>query len=186
MEVSEAIRRRRAYRSLKPFKVTDELIKDLAFHASLAPSCMNNQPWRFVFVVSNEVLNELFSTLPKGNQWVKNSSLVIAVFTRKDFDCVLEDNREYHLFDTGLACAFLILRATELNLVAHPIAGYDPVRVKEILNIPPDAVLIALIAVGEHSEEISPLLSEKQISAEKIRPDRLPFEKFSFIDKYTV
>ncbi|MCK4297935.1 MAG: nitroreductase family protein, partial [Planctomycetes bacterium] len=50
MEVREAIERRRAYRSLDPAPISDELIRDLAESASLAPSCFNNQPWRFVFV----------------------------------------------------------------------------------------------------------------------------------------
>lgn len=30
---------------------------------------------------------------------------------------------EYYLFDAGMSVAFLILRATELGIVAHPIAG---------------------------------------------------------------
>ncbi|MGB9824961.1 MAG: nitroreductase family protein [Candidatus Hydrothermia bacterium] len=185
MDVKEAIEKRRAYRSLKPFEVAEDLVRDLAYHASLAPSCMNNQPWRFVFVLDKEVFNKVLEVMPKGNQWASNAAFVVAVFSKKEMDCVLEDNREYYLFDVGLATAFLILRATELGLVAHPIAGYDPIKVKEILNIPQEMVLTALVIVGKHSEEISPLLSEKQVKAEKERPERLPFEKFCFIDRYS-
>ncbi len=185
MSVKEVIEKRRAYRSLLPFEVTEELIEDLATCASLAPSCMNNQPWRFVFVHDRNILDQILSVMPRGNQWAKNAGMIIAVFSKKDMDCVLEDNRDYYLFDVGMATAFLILRATELGLVAHPIAGYDPIRVKEILGIPQDMTLIALVIVGKKSEEISPLLSEKQVLAEKQRPERLPLERFSFINKYS-
>jgi nitroreductase len=76
------------------------------------------------------------------------------------------------------------LRATELGLVAHPIAGYNEDAVKEILGIPQDMEVIALIIVGKHSETISPLLTEKQAEAEKKRPERLPLEKFAYVDVF--
>ncbi|MCK4756036.1 nitroreductase family protein, partial [candidate division WOR-3 bacterium] len=87
-----------------------------------------------------------------------------------------------YLFDTGMATAALILRATELGLVAHPIAGYSPKKVKEILNIPIEREVITLIIIGKHSEEINPLLSEKQIEAERKRPERLSFDKFVYMN----
>lgn len=184
MRVIEAIRKRRSYRSLKPFEVSEGLIFDLAESASLAPSCNNNQPWRFVFVTNRKKLEGILEVMPKGNQWAKNAGMIVAVFSKKDMDCVLEDNRDYFLFDVGLAAAFLVLRATELGLVAHTIAGYDPVKVKEILNIPQDMVLIALVIVGKHSR-VTSLLSEKQIKAELERPERLPFQKFAYINSYS-
>ncbi|MGD8536143.1 MAG: nitroreductase, partial [Candidatus Aminicenantes bacterium] len=79
---------------------------------------------------------------------------------------------------------FLILRATELGLVAHPIAGYSPRKTKEILEIPEEYQVITLIIVGKHSEEISPILSEKQVESEKERPARLSLDKFAFINRF--
>lgn len=178
MNVKEAIEKRRAYRAIEPMNATDELIKDLAYHASLAPSCYNNQPWRFVFVKSREKLEELYSTLSSGNSWAKKSSLIIAVYSEKDYDCII-DEREYYLFDTGMAVAFMILRATELNLVAHPIAGYDSEKVKKILEIPEEAILITLIILGKHSEEAIANLSNRQRETELKRPLRKSFEEFA-------
>lgn len=59
MDVKEAIQERRAYRSLEPVKITEELIRDLAKFASLSASCFNKQPWRFVFVYDKGVLVQL-------------------------------------------------------------------------------------------------------------------------------
>lgn len=183
MDLKEIINRRRAYRSLEPVEITEELAKDLAETAQLAPSCNNNQPWRFVFVYDKAMLKKLHPALSKGNAWAEFASMIIAVFSRKDFDCITKE-REYYLFDTGMANAFIILRATEMGLVAHPIAGYSEEKVKEILGIPEDMRVITLVNVGKHSENINPVLSEKQIEWEKKRPERLPLEKFAYKNMY--
>jgi nitroreductase len=83
-----------------------------------------------------------------------------------------------------MATAFMILRATELGLVAHPVAGYDEEKVKDILAIPKDMRLITLVNVGKHSTTVSAVLSEKQKLGEKQRPERLPFAKFAYTNKY--
>ena len=71
MDVKTAIQSRRAYRSLAPAQITKELVEDLATAASLAPSCFNKQPWRFVFVYGQEALSQLRPVLSKGNEWAQ-------------------------------------------------------------------------------------------------------------------
>jgi len=183
MDVKTAIENRRAYRSLEPVEITEELIDDLAYCAQLAPSCFNNQPCRFVFVYAPDKLKELHTALSEGNEWAQAGSMIIAVFGKKEEDCIIHD-REYYLFDIGLAVAHVILRATELGLVAHPIAGFSPKKVKEILQIPPEAMNITLIIVGKHSRRIGPLLTEKQRTAEPVRPERKPLSKIAFKNVY--
>jgi len=121
--------------------------------------------------------------MSRGNEWVQAASMIIAVFSREDLDCRIR-GRNYYLFDTGMATAFIILRATELGLVAHPIAGYKEDQVKEILGIPEDMKVITLVIVGEHSEAIGPLLTEKQVESEKERPERLPLEEFAYVNAF--
>jgi len=176
--------RRRATRSLAPVEITQAMIKDLAESARLMPSCFNKQPWRFIFVYDKEQLTRLHPALNKGNEWAKKASLIVAVFTKKDLDCVIKD-REYYLFDTGMATAALILRATEMGLVAHPIAGYDEDKVKEALNIPTEYQVITLINIGKQADEIDPILSDYQKLAEKERPARLPLENFVYLNKFS-
>jgi nitroreductase len=184
MDVKTAIQTRRAYRSLAPVQITKELVEDLAAAASLAPSCFNKQPWRFVFVYSPEALQKLKAAFSPGNDWCHDASLVIAVFSKKELDCVMKDGREYYLFDTGLATAFMLLRTTELGLVAHPIAGYDPNKVKEALGIPDDMTVVTLINVGRHADQISSRLNPDQAKGEPNRPPRLPLIEFAFTDRY--
>ena len=183
MDVRRTIQKRRAYRSLVSTEISDDLIEDLARNAQLAPSCFNNQPWRFVFVRSPKMLERMHEALSSGNAWAKAASLIIAVFSRPEDDCIIRD-RIYHQFDCGLGAGFLILRATELGLVAHPIAGFSPKKTREILEIPEEYRVITLIIVGKHAEKISAVLSDDQKRAEKKRPNRKKLSEYVFIDRF--
>jgi len=183
MDVCQAIKERRAYRSLIPVEIPDDLIEDFARSAKLAPSCFNNQPWRFVFVRSPEMLTKMHEALSSGNVWAHAASLIIAIFSKPEDDCIIRD-RIYHQFDCGLAAGFLVLRATEMGLVAHPIAGFSPKKTREILGIPEEYQVITLIIVGKHSDKISPVLSDGQAAAEKKRPERKKLSEFAFIDRF--
>jgi nitroreductase len=184
MDVIEAIQKRRAYRSLDPVEITTDLINDLARCAQLSASCSNNQPWRFVFVYDPAMLRKMHEALSKGNEWIHHASMIIAVLSKKEFDCIIKE-RQYYQFDVGMATAFLILRATELGFVAHPIAGYSPQKTREILGIPDDLEVITLVNVGKHASDIHPVLTENQRETELKRPDRFPLEKFVYLNRFT-
>jgi nitroreductase len=175
--ILEVIKKRRAYRALQKIEITDELIENLGKAIQLSPSCYNNQPWQFIFTYNPSILEKLHGALSKGNIWATQASLIITVCAKKQDDCIINE-REYYLFDTGIATAFLILQATNLNLIAHPIAGYSPKKVKEILDIPENYMVISLVIIGKHSEIIPPFLSKKQIEAERKRPLRKPLKSF--------
>lgn len=183
MDVHKAIKERRAYRSLDPIEITDELISDLAHSAQIAPSCMNNQPWQYIFIYEKEMLETLFTVLSSGNKWVEKASMMIAVISKPEADCMIK-GRNYYLFDTGLATSQLILRATELGLVAHPIAGFNEEKAKEILGVPSDMRLITFVNIGKHSKEINPSLSDNMKLGEKQRPPRKSLDEFVFRNTY--
>ena len=185
MTVKEVIESRRAYRVLEPAEITSEVITDLVEAAQLVPSCYNHQPWRFIFVSGSPALEKIFTTLSEGNRWAYKASLVIAVFGKKENDCVVNE-REYYLFDLGMASAAIVLRATEIGLVAHPIAGFSEEQVKTILEIPPENKVITLIIVGKKSyQPPGSEFSEKQIASETRRPPRLGLEQLYSINQYS-
>jgi len=156
--------------------VTDKILNKLSRAASLAPSCYNNQPWRFVFVYEKEALAEFMEALSEGNSWAKDSSLIVAAFGDREDDCIVKE-RDYYLFDMGLAAENLMLQATEMGLVAHPIAGFNEKKAKKILGIPADKKLITLIVMGKHDVDTEEAQKEQQ------RPDRLPLKEFVFHNK---
>lgn len=182
MNVKDAIEARRAYRALGPVEISDADVAELARAAQLAPSCFNKQPWRFVFVREPRQREKMRAAMSKGNEWTFKASMYIAVCARKEDDCLIKD-REYYLFDTGIAVGLMVLRATELGLVAHPIAGYSPAKVREALGIPEDYQVITIINVGKKVQDTAGL-SEGQIEAEAERPERKPTAEIAYMDRF--
>lgn len=184
MTFEKLVNQRRAFRALEPVEITTELIEETARIAQLAPSCNNKQPWRYIFIYEKKVLTQLQNeALTRGNVWAKAASMIIGVFSKKDMDCVI-DNRHYFLFDTGMATAFMILKLTELGLVAHPIAGFYPEKVKQLLNIPDNMQLITLIIVGKKSDTIPDFFRDHQRKSELERPPRKSLNEFIYLNKF--
>jgi len=183
MELDEILAKRRSLRALEPEPISRELMEKMVRAAALAPSCFNNQPWRFVFIRDRMQLDRIKEALSVGNEWARRASLIVAVCSSRDDDCVVRE-REYYQFDTGMATGFLMLKATEMGLVAHAIAGFKAEAVRENLGIPENAMLITLIICGVAAENPENLLPASQIEAERERPPRLPLEKIMMMDGY--
>ena len=173
MEVREAIQERRARRMFDTRPIEEDKVRLLIEAMRLAPSCNNNQPWRIVVANDRESLDKIKVAISRGNAYAKNAPLIFAVCGKYEDDCHLNDRRDYFLFGCGLAVGEMMLQATEIGLIAHSIAGYDPLMVKRNLNIPDDYVLITLVNIAYPGKDAS-LLSEKQIEAETTRPERKP------------
>lgn len=144
---------RRARRALDARPVPRDVIERMLTAAAWAPSCGNMQPWRLVVASEEPVLGKVKEGLTRGNYWAKNAPLIILVLTQADLDCRREDGRDYAFFDTGMASLALMLQATREGLIAHPIAGYDPVVIKRNLGIPQEMTLLTLINIGYPGSE---------------------------------
>ncbi len=173
MDVKESILTRRALRALDTGPVPKDVVDDLVEAMRLSPSCNNNQPWRVIVAREPTALETVKSSLSRGNVWATRSPLIMVVCARLDDDCKLSDRRDYYLFSTGLAVGEMMLAATEHGLIAHPIAGFNAVDLKQKLGIPDDHVLITLVICGYPGTDTS-LLSEKQLMTQGKRPERKP------------
>ncbi len=96
--------------------------------ARWAPSCFNNQPWRFV-VSRGESLDAVRDCLSRGNGWARRATLIFTIASKPDLDCQIK-GRDYYPLGIGLAVENLLLQAIHLGLVVHPIAGFNEERVK--------------------------------------------------------
>jgi nitroreductase len=110
--------------------------------------------------------------LSSGNYWAKKAPVILLVFTKPELDCRLSDRRDYSFFSTGLAVESLMLQATKEGLVAHPIAGYKPLPLKEAFGVDPAMVLITLVIIGYPGDEAH--LSDKHRELEHSARDRKP------------
>lgn len=174
MDVSEAIHQRRARRIFDTRPVEDDKVAALVEAMRLAPSCNNNQPWRVVVCRGQDSLQKAKSALSRGNVYATRVPVIFVIAAKLEDDCHgLSDRRDYYLFGCGLAVGQMLLRATELGLIAHPIAGYDPVLLKKALGIPDEYVAITMVNIAYPGTDDS-LLSDVQRAREKERPERKP------------
>ena len=166
---------RRAKRAISDKQIPDEIIQRVLTAATFAPSCFNNQPWRFVVVNNEEQLAHVKANLLDANYWAMKSPVIILVSTNLELDCRLNDKRDYALFDVGIAVENLILQTTRERLIAHPIAGFKPLPIKEYFGIPSEYILITLIVLGYPGDESH--LNEKHRALEHSERNRKLLEE---------
>lgn len=170
--ILKAIEIRRANRAYSEKKVPEEIISRIMTAATYAPSCFNNQSWRFVVITEKKPLIKLHDALSSGNYWVKNAPVIVIIATKPELGCQLSDRRDYAFFDCGLAVENMMLQAFNEGLYAHAIAGYDPIKVKQIFSIPGEFIVITLVAIGYPGDKRH--LNEKHSKLENSSRNRKP------------
>ena len=124
--------------------------------ARWAPSCMGDQPWRFVVFNKAEdpvAWQKAFDCLVEGNQvWVKNAPWLCLVCADSLFSKNAQPNG-WAEYDTGAAAQNLCLQASSMGLMAHQLGGFDAKKAREVFNVPDQYVLKAMISVGHPVDE---------------------------------
>ena len=166
---------RRALRGLSDKALDPAVVGRLFEAAVLAPSCANKQPWRFVVVQGQPLLDAVRGTFTDGNYWAKKAPLIVAPWTHVDYDLSTPDGRAFAQFDLGQAVMALQLQAEHEGLVSHPFAGFDSKKAAELFGLPEGAFLPVLISISflggdEH-------LSDKHKEAEHSARSRKPLDE---------
>ena len=121
--------------------------------ASFAPSCLNEQPWRFLIADEPALLEKMRQVLTPNNQlWASQAPVLILIAARKTYMSNGETN-EWHEFDTGTAWGFLALEAQQRGLITHAMGGFDPEKAIELFNISDLYEIITVVAVGRYGDK---------------------------------
>lgn len=139
---------RKASRAISTRPLDEQQILKLMNAAQLSASCFNNQPWRFLFLTESTLLEKAHKALNHGNIWASKAPLLIMGYSKRELDCQTKDGRAYYLFDLGMATQLILLQATEMDLVARPMAGYSQSIIRDELGMPDFYEIYVLIAVG--------------------------------------
>jgi nitroreductase len=154
--VIELLEKRIAGRSITSEQLPSSIVNDLIEAARLTPSCFNNQPWRFLFLQSEEARKKGYEVLSSGNQiWAGRAPLLVLAFAKRSNDCVINDGRAYFQYDVGMAVMSLILAATAHGLTARPMAGFSPVKAKELFGLAPEDEPLVMLAIGRPANDES-------------------------------
>lgn len=153
METLTAISQRASLKThLAPREVETEKIVKILQAARLAPSARNTQPWRFIVIQGRENIENVVDKSFMGmNQMVKEAPVLILACANPGDDDIHE-GREYYLFDVGLSMENLLLAATDLGLVTHPMTAVFEDKLKELLKIPKEVRFVAATPLAYPAE----------------------------------
>lgn len=129
-----------------------EALMPLLEAARYAPSCYNEQPWRYILGDTAEAHAALADCLAPGNAWAKDAPVLILALTKKTFSYNGKPNA-WAGFDAGQAAALLQIEAVRRGFAAHVMAGFDAKRARAAFSVPDDYDVIAMIALGKPSPE---------------------------------
>lgn len=158
MEFQQVIESRRSIRKYNPEqKVTKEQMEELIQAAIMAPSWKNSQTARYYCVMSEEMLEKVRTEcLPQfnANNSLGAGALTVTTFVknRSGYEKTGEPTNElgngWGLYDLGIANENLILKAADMGLGTLVMGIRDETKLREVLDIPEDQIVVSVIAVG--------------------------------------
>lgn len=156
MELEECINKRRSIRKYLNKPISKEIIMKLIESAQKAPSWKNSQVSRYYVVNTPENKKKILECLANFNKEnVKEAPVIIVTTVIKNrsgferdgsYSTHLKEGFQY--FDNGLQVQNLCLKAYDLGLGTLIMGIYDDKKVRELLNIPEEQEIVAIIGVG--------------------------------------
>lgn len=169
----ELIRKRRSIRRYLGKPVEAEKVQLLIEAALRAPSSRGLNPWEFIVVDQGELLEKLALAKEHGSSFLKNAPLAIVV-------CADPARCDVWIEDASIAATYLQLVAESLGLGScwiqirrrqHSRAKTSAEYVREVLGIPEQLEVEAIIAIGYPAETLPPH-SQAELDRKKIHVNR--------------
>ena len=141
MNVSEAIRMKRAVRNFKDEPLPENIIHAILNAGRRSQSSKNTQPWQFIAIQDKAILK----ALSECGTWaghLSGAALGVAILTP-------DPSEKFQImFDAGQAAAYMQLAAWELGVGSVPASIYEPEKAREILGFPPEWHLRIALSFG--------------------------------------
>jgi nitroreductase len=163
------IQKRRSIRQFQDKAIETEKIDRLAEAALRAPSSRGFNPWQFVFVTDRDMLDRLSRAKPHGASFLKGAALGIVV-------CADPSKSDVWVEDASIATIMLLLAAESLDLGGcwiqirerrHSEGKMAQDYIRELLNIPKELQVEAIVAAGYPAEQKAPH-SQEELQFEKV------------------
>jgi nitroreductase len=139
MDALEAIRKRRSVREYTGEPIPREDLLAIIDAGRLAASGHNNQPWDFVVITDQEMIERL----KIASQWMEKAGAIIAV--------VMDPSSRWWLEDGAAAVENMLIASTALGYGSCWLEGYTIPREEEfkaLLGVPADKRLLTLVPIG--------------------------------------
>ena len=152
------IQKRRSIRRYTEKAVEAEKIDMLIEAALRSPSSRGFNPWEFVVVTDNGLLEKLSTAKPHGASFLKNAPLGIVV-------CADPEKCDVWVEDASIASIFIHLAAASMGLGScwiqirkrmHDQTTTSQAYIRRLLNIPKNLNVESIVAIGYPAEEKPP------------------------------
>lgn len=178
------VKARRSVRKFADKPVERDKIITCIEAARLAPSAENVQPWRFIVMDEEEIIDNFsekaFSGIYRYTRWASRAPVLIAIAVQPDWLAHRLGKEiqgtNYYLIDIGIAGEHLVLQALKLGLGTCWIGWFQARKAKKVLKIPRSWKVVALLAMGYPREK-------KKESRKKIR-ELKKLEEILFFNGY--
>ncbi|MDR2938541.1 MAG: nitroreductase family protein [Prevotellaceae bacterium] len=156
MDFDKLVQRRQSVRGYTPQLVEKEKIEACLEAARLAPSACNAQPWHFVVVtdaaLKNAIADATASRTLNMNHFTKQAPVhIVMVRESKNFNSsvgsVLKE-KNYAMYDIGIAAAHLCLQAADLGLGTCILGWFNEKKVRELIGVPRGKRIDLIITLG--------------------------------------
>ena len=147
MNVSDAIRLKRAVRKFTDQPLPEETIQAILNAGRRAQSSKNTQPWHFIAITDKEILKQL----SECGEWaihLAGAALGVAILTPDPTE------KFQTMFDAGQAAAYMQLAAWELGGGSCLASIYQPEKARQSLGFPPEWHLRIAISFGYPADEV--------------------------------
>lgn len=150
MEILDLIKSRRSVRSYLPKKVSPELIEKILEAGRWAPSGLNNQPWRFIVITSEEQKNQI-KNFTTDSHIIEKAPCLIVVFLDKKSSY----NRTKDLMAIGACIQNMLLESHSLGLGTCWLGEILNRReeVEKALEVEKRYEMVAVVCVGYPTAE---------------------------------
>ena len=165
MEFSTLLEERRSIRDYAAgVSVSAEDIKKMIYAAQQAPSWKNSESGRYYAVISKEAAENLRVTCLPGfnrDRTIGAAGYIVATFKSGNAGFGPDGNPTDKLgngwgaYDLGLQNENLILKARELGYDTLIMGLRDEEKLRSMLSIPEDEIMVSVIAIGKRASEPS-------------------------------
>jgi nitroreductase len=155
MNVSEAIRLKRAVRKFQDRPLPEDVIHTILNAGRRSQSSKNEQGWQFIAIRDKAALKALSMTGTYAGH-LAGAAMGVAILSPNP------EGKFQDLFDVGQAAAYMQLAAWELGIGSCLASIYEPERARQILGFPPDWHLRIAISFGYPADEAKLTSDPKQ------------------------
>jgi nitroreductase len=149
MSFLDVILSRRSVRRYENKEIPQDVLDKIVEAGRQSPSAVNKQPYHFVIVTDSEIKKEMKSLL---SGFLENAPVILvgcanpkALLTGK-----------WATIDTAIALENMVLAAWSLGVGSCWIGSFNEQKTKELLKIPEDWKIVALVTFGYPAETPKP------------------------------